>query len=153
MVGYTLSEVLSEHGSVSRGIGEVDKNSYLTKVQERKTIVIENKKIIAKEKDGDIKLSPNAPTAMNFFGFQPSIFSFISELFMHFLKENHHNITSEFYIPLVANELIKQNKGKMKVIGGGDIWFGVTYKEDKEIVSESIRKLIAKGQYPAKLWP
>jgi NDP-sugar pyrophosphorylase family protein len=152
MVGYTLKNVLSEHGSVSRGVGETDKEGYLTSVVERTTIVVENGKIISKEKDGDLELSPEAPTSMNFWGFHPNMFDFSAALFQDFLKNNHHNIKAEFYIPLIVNAMIQQNKGKVKVLGGGNIWFGVTYREDKEAVSNKIKELINKGQYPDKLW-
>ncbi len=152
MVGYTLKNVLSEHGSVSRGVGETDKDGYLTSVVERTTIVVEKGKIIAKEKDGDLELSPNAPTSMNFWGFHPSMFELSEKMFREFLKNNYQNIKSEFYIPLIVNEMIHQDEGKVKVLGGGTIWFGVTYKEDKEAVSQRIKDLIKQGQYPEKLW-
>lgn len=152
MVGYTLKNVLSEHGSVSRGVGETDDKGFLKSVVERTTIVVENGKIIAKEKEGDLVLSPNAPTSMNFWGFQPSMFQLSADMFNEFLKNNHQNIKAEFYIPLIANEMIHKGKGKVKVLGGGNIWFGVTYKEDKEAVSNRIKELIKEGQYPEKLW-
>lgn len=152
MVGYTLKNVLSEHGSVSRGVGETDQQGYLKSVVERTTIVQENGKIVAKEKDGDLVLSPDAPTSMNFWGFQPSVFDFAGKMFIEFLNKNHHNIKAEFYIPLIANELIRTGEGNIKVLGGGITWFGVTYKEDKEEVSTRIRELIKKGLYPDKLW-
>lgn len=152
MVGYTLKNVLSEHGSVSRGVGEMDKNGFLKSVVERTTIVVENGKIISKEKDGDVVLSPEAPTSMNFWGFHPSVFDFSAAMFADFLKNNYQNIKSEFYIPLIVNAMIQQDKGKVKVLGGGKIWFGVTYKEDKDAVSEKIKGLVNKGMYPEKLW-
>jgi NDP-sugar pyrophosphorylase family protein len=152
MVGYKLKNVLSEHGSVSRGVGETDKDGNLKSVVERTTIVVENGKIISKEKDGDLQLSPEAPTSMNFWGFHPSIFDFSASMFNDFLKNNYQNIKAEFYIPLIANEIVRQNKGKVKVLGGGNIWFGVTYKEDKEEVSNKIKELIKGGMYPEKLW-
>jgi choline kinase len=152
MVGYTLKNVLSEHGSVSRGVGETDKDGFLTSVVERTTIVKENGKIIAKEKDGDLVLSENAPTSMNFWGFQPNMFEYSLKLFNEFLKNNHQNIKSEFYIPLIVNEMIHQNTGKVKVLGGGNVWFGVTYKEDKDEVSSKIKAQISQGLYPEKLW-
>lgn len=152
MVGYTLKNVLSEHGSVSRGVGATDKDGNLTSVVERTTIVVENGKIISKEKDGDLELSPEAPTSMNFWGFHPSIFPLTDSMFQDFLKNNHQNIKAEFFIPLIANGMIQQNKGKLKVLDGGNTWFGVTYKEDKEAVSARIKELINKGLYPEKLW-
>jgi NDP-sugar pyrophosphorylase family protein len=152
MVGFTLSNVLSEHGSVSRGVGEQDAEGYLNSVVERTTIVTENGKVISKEASGDRVLDPSAPTSMNFWGFHPSVFALASSMFDDFLKENNQNLKSEFYIPLIVNELIHRGLGKVKVLGGGNIWFGVTYKEDKEEVSSKIKALITKGEYPSKLW-
>lgn len=152
MVGFTLSKVLSEHGSVSRGVGEVDDKGYLISVVERLTIVKEGNKIISKEKDGDLEMNPNAPTSMNFWGFHPSFLPIAEEMFIDFLRENHQNPKAEFYIPLAANKMIQQGRGKIKVLGGGNIWFGVTYQEDKEMVSQKIKDLINQGFYPPKLW-
>lgn len=152
MVGFTLSKVLSEHGSVSRGVGERDPGGFLQSVVERTTIVKENGKILSKEKEGDRVLDPDAPTSMNFWGFHPNVFQLATDMFETFLKENHQDLKAEFYIPLIVNELIHRNLGKVKVLGGGNVWFGVTYKEDKEAVSAQIRELIQRGDYPAKLW-
>jgi NDP-sugar pyrophosphorylase family protein len=152
MVGYTLKNVLSDFGSVSRGCGETDTAGFLTSVVERTTIVKENGKIISKEKDGDREMSPDTPTSMNFWGFHPSMFDLTGSAFLEFLKGNHQNIKSEFYIPLIVNEMIARGSGKVKVISGGSTWFGVTYKEDKDAVSSKINQLIAAGAYPAKLW-
>jgi NDP-sugar pyrophosphorylase family protein len=152
MVGYTLKNVLSENGSVSRGCGETDDQGFLKSVVERITIVKENGKIISKEKEGDLELSPNTPTSMNFWGFHPSIFPLIEKFFHEFLRQNGSNPKAEFFIPLIGNQLIKEGLGKVKVLAGGDIWFGVTYKEDKEEVSQKINDLIKQGEYPEKLW-
>lgn len=152
MVGFTLKNVLSEHGSVSRGVGETDAEGYLQSVVERTTIVKENGKIIAREQSGDLELSPQAPTSMNFWGFHPEIFEIATSMFHDFLGENHKNVKAEFYIPLFVNRMIQEKKGRVKVIGGGDVWFGVTYKEDKEEVSRKIGEMIASGDYPQKLW-
>jgi NDP-sugar pyrophosphorylase family protein len=152
LVGYTLKNVLSDFGNVSRGVGEEDADGYLTSVIERTNVFRENGKIIAHEKDGNVELNPEAKTSMNFWGFHPSIFEFTEKTFHTFLKNNSSNIKAEFFIPIVANELVKSGAGKIKVISGGSTWFGVTYKEDKEEVSRKINDLVAKGEYPSKLW-
>jgi NDP-sugar pyrophosphorylase family protein len=152
MVGYTLKNVLSDNGSVSRGCGEQDENGYLKSVVERTTIVKENGKIFAKEKNGDVVMDPQTPTSMNFWGFHPNIFPLIQTMFEDFLKENSKNPKAEFFIPIIGNQMIKKNLGKVKIIGGGDIWFGVTYKEDKDEVSSKINDLVKQGVYPSKLW-
>lgn len=152
MVGYTLKDVLSEHGSVSRGVGDMDENGYLKSVIERTTIVVENGKIISKEKDGDVELDPQAPTSMNFWGFHPNVFDLSAEMFDDFVEKNYRNIKAEFFIPLIVTGMIQQGKGKVKVLGGGNVWFGVTYQEDKLAVSKKINDLVRKGLYPEKLW-
>lgn len=152
LVGYTLKNVLSDYGSVSRGVGEEDSQGYLTSVVERIKVVKENGKIISKEASGDVELNPESKTSMNFWGFHPSIFPITERIFHNFLKASVGNIKAEFFIPLVANELVKTGEGKIKVISGGSTWFGVTYQEDKEEVSRRIKELVAKGEYPEKLW-
>jgi len=152
MVGYTLKDVLSDHGSVSRGCGETDANGFLKSVVERTTIVKENGKIISKEKEGDRELSPETPTSMNFWGFHPAIFPKAEELFIDFMKKNTGDMKAEFYIPLFVNELIRQGTEKVKVLSGGSTWFGVTYQEDKALVAGKIADLVKAGEYPAKLW-
>lgn len=152
LIGYTLKNVLSDHGSVSRGVGEQDANGYLISVVERKTVVKENGKIISKEESGDVVLDPEAKTSMNFWGFQPSIFPLTADAFEGFLKHHSKNPKAEFFIPLLVNAMIHNGKGKVKVVSGGDIWFGVTYQEDKEEVSRRIKAFVDKGIYPEKLW-
>ena len=153
LVGYTLKHVLSDHGSVSRGCGESDDNGYLTSVVERTKIVKENGKIISKEEDGDVEMSPETRTSMNFWGFYPTIFPVAGEMFIDFLKENYQQPKAEFFIPLFVNRMISEGKGKVKIISGGNTWFGVTYQEDKEAVSSKIRALMNRGDYPPELWP
>jgi choline kinase len=152
MVGYTLKNVLSEHGTVSRGCGQTDAHGFLTSVIERTSIAMENGKIISRDKDGEIELSPDTPTSMNFWGFHPDILPLTQTMFEEFVKNNHDSIKAEFFIPLVVNDMIRLGKGKLKVIGGGNTWFGVTYKEDKEFVSGKILSFVNEGKYPRKLW-
>src|SRR5690606_36820146 len=132
-------DVLSEHGSVSRGCGERDADGYLKWVVEGTKIVRENGKIISREPDGDIVMDPETPTSMRFWGFYPSIFPIAGEMFIDFLREKYKEPKAEFFIPLFVNRMVKEGRGKVRIISGGDIWFGVTYQEDIEMVSSPIR--------------
>ena len=152
MVGYTLKNVLSDYGTVSRGCGSTDDKGYLTSVIERTSIEMKDGKILSTDKDSTIELSPDTPTSMNFWGFHPNIMPMTAKMFTEFVKANHDNVKAEFFIPLIVNDMIKQGQGKVKVIGGGITWFGVTYKEDKEFVSGKIKAFVNEGKYPAKLW-
>jgi hypothetical protein len=89
---------------------------------------------------------------MNFWGFTPEIFNTTLELFQEFALANKDNPKAEFFIPLVGDHLIRTQKADVKVIPTSSQWFGVTYKEDKPIVQESIDQLIKDGTYPDKLW-
>jgi UTP-glucose-1-phosphate uridylyltransferase len=153
MVGYGLKNTLSEYGFVSRGVCETDADGFLTTVVERTNIEKENGKIVCQlEGDNKMELSGNEVVSMNIWGFTPSYFRFLETYFDRFIRENASNPKGEFYIPFVVNELINQNKIRLKVLESQDHWFGVTYKEDKEMAVNSIRNLINKGIYPEKLW-
>ena len=89
---------------------------------------------------------------MNFWGFTPKCFEFGGELFEKFLEENKRNLKAEFFIPLVVNEILKFGKATVEVLKSDAKWFGVTYKEDKEIVQNEIEQLRNKNKYPLKLW-
>ncbi len=153
MVGYQLKNVLSENGSVSRGYAEADQNNLLTGITELTKIVKEGGKIISKENTGNRELNPDAPVSMNCWGFLPEAFDMTEKMFVEFLDKDFNNPTSEFYIALMIMPMINSGLGKVHVIPGGETWFGVTYKEDKDAVANSIKQLVKAGEYPAHLWP
>jgi UTP-glucose-1-phosphate uridylyltransferase len=153
MVGYHLKNTLSEHGFVSRGICETDAEAFLKTVVERTHIEKSNGKIFSQiDENTSMELTGNEVVSMNIWGFTPSYFRFLETYFNKFIRENVTNPKGEFYIPYVVNELINRNEIKLKVLESKDHWFGVTYKEDKEMAVNSIRNLISKGIYPEKLW-
>lgn len=152
MVGYTLNNVLSDHGSVSRGVATLRSDGMLDYLSELTKIVKEEGKIVSKTEAGDTELDPQLKVSMNSWGFLPEVFELSEQMFHEFVKHNRSNPKAEFYIALMVTELIKQNLGQVHVIPGGKTWFGVTYKEDKEEVSAKINALIKEGVYPQRLW-
>ncbi len=153
MVGYELSRTMSEHGSVSRGICEVDAQGNLAGMVERTKIMHDAGGIVYFDEDGDkYPLAPDTPVSMNMFGFTPDYFDRSEELFKDFLRANATNLKSEFYIPSAVNALIHSGQATMRVLRTTADWFGVTYKEDRPGVVAKIRALVDQGQYPAKLW-
>jgi choline kinase len=152
MVGYNLKDVLSEHGSVSRGYAEKTGEGLLTKLTELTSIEKENDKIISKGPDGNMVLDPNAPVSMNCWGFLPSVFGLSESFFNEFLEKQFSDPKSEYYIALLVTAMIDRDLGKVHIIPGGDTWFGVTYQEDKEAVKKSIKGLVDSGTYPTPLW-
>ena len=152
IIGYDLNNTLSEHGSVSRGVCDVDQEGYLSDINERTQIYRENGKIIYEENGKKNELPVNSRVSMNFWCFHPSVFELGQKMFQEFLKENINNPKAEFFIPIVGDKFISQGHGKIRVIPTDAPWFGVTYKEDAPGVEISIRNLITNGRYPESLW-
>jgi UTP-glucose-1-phosphate uridylyltransferase len=153
IIGYELAKTLSEHGSVSRGVCDVDQNGNLLAINERLKIYRENGQIISEEPDGTKHPLPeDAKVSMNFWCFHPSIFSFLQEGFKKFLDENITNLKSEYLIPFSADQFIKKGLGVIKVIPTSSQWFGVTYKEDAPVVQRSLNELVEKGEYAKDIW-
>ena len=153
MVGFTLKNTLSENGSVARGVCQVDANNYLTHIVEMMKIERDGSGAKNTDTDGKVThLNGDEPVSMNFWGFTPALFPQIKVIFENFLKKSGTEQKSECYIPLTVGELVNTGQAKVKVLRSPDSWFGVTYREDRPTVVESIRQLIAKGEYPEKLW-
>lgn len=154
MIGYRIGNTLSESGSVARGICEKNSDNHLTTVVER-TYIIRDIDGLVKFKDDDgqlVVVDENAPVSMNMWGFTPDYFEFSDEAFRTFLAENEGNLKSEFFIPLVVNNLIITGKATCEVLDTPSKWFGVTYIDDRQMVVEKIELLVNQGVYPAKLW-
>lgn len=152
MVGYKLGNTLSDFGSVSRGISEVNKNGELESIVETKKIFKKDGKVISEEPDGSEKLlTGNETVSMNMWGFKTSIFPFLEEKFKEFLKTEIDKPKSEMYIPSVVFEMIEKGNATVKVLKTDSPWFGVTYKEDKPIVVNKINSLIEQGDYPVEI--
>jgi dTDP-glucose pyrophosphorylase len=152
IIGYELSKTISENGSVSRGVCEVDYEGNLLNIAERTKIFPEDGKIYYIENALKVPLPPDTIVSMNFWGFDPTVFDFIQKLFIKFLQNNATNPKAEFFIPIVGDAFIHEGKGKIKVIPTSAQWFGVTYKEDAPTVREDLHKLIAEGKYPEHLF-
>ena len=151
MVGYHLNKTLSEHGSVSRGICRVDAEGNLKGVTEH-TAIEKNKNGQIFSNQAKYELDKNAIVSMNFWGFTPDFFDHLESKLELFLKKNIHQNKSEFYIPLVVDNLIGEGMASVKVLSSEARWFGVTYKEDKEEAIKQLQQKVGQGIYPNKLW-
>ncbi len=152
MIGYPLKNTLSKHGTVSRGVCETDENGFLQNITERTKIGWEENKIFYYEDDNKTELTGKEPVSMNFWIFKPSFFGHLEKGFEKFLKAKGGELKSEFYFNAEADNLIKKDIVSTLVIDTDAQWFGITYKEDKPMVQESIKELIEEGKYPSKLW-
>jgi len=153
IIGYDLSKTLSENGSVSRGVCDVDGNNNLISIHERTKIYRNNEGNITYEEGGKTFQVPDtSKVSMNFWCFDPTVFAFIGKIFNEFLAANGQDPKSEFFIPIIGDRFIKEGKGQIKIIPTSANWFGVTYKEDAPSVQKSLNELIEAGEYPDKLY-
>jgi UTP-glucose-1-phosphate uridylyltransferase len=153
MVGFDVDNTLSENGTVSRGVCEVDSNMLLKSVVERFKIEKTDKGVICKDlQENTFIIDSKSIVSMNFWGFTPNFFSQLETHFLKFIKENYSNPKAEFFLPFVVDELIKTNQATVNVLRSADKWFGVTYKDDKPLVVARIKKLVESGVYPQNLW-
>ncbi len=152
LVGYQIGNTLSPYGSVSRGVCDIDDKGNMVGVNERTEVYLKEGHIYYKDATGEHQLPEESRVSMNFWGFTPAVFKQSEDMFRKFVDANEHNPKSEFFIPLVADELIKSGVADFKVIPTSSKWFGVTYKEDKPIVQASISALVKNGTYPSNLW-
>jgi nucleotidyltransferase-like protein len=152
IIGYDLAKTLSDYGTVSRGVCEVDKDGFLKSIAERTKIYRDGNKIVYEESDGKHEVRSDAKVSMNFWCFHQSVFPLIQTWFKEFINKNINNPKAEFFIPIIGDLFVQSGKGKIKVIPTAAQWFGVTYREDAPIVKESLMKLVKDGEYPERLW-
>ena len=153
MVGFQLKKTVSEHGSVARGMCQVDENGLLKEIVEHTKIYIKDGSIVSEDDKGQLStLEPMSDVSMNLFGFTPDFFTYGEEHFSEFIRENIDNPKAEFFIPLAVDRLINSGVARMTVLQTPDSWFGVTYQADKPVVLKAIRDLVDRGVYPESLW-
>jgi NDP-sugar pyrophosphorylase family protein len=152
IIGYQVDRTLSDHGSVSRGVCQVE-DGKMVAIDERLKVYFKEDGSVAYEDGGvEYPLDPNTRVSMNFWGFTPAVFKQSLPMFQEFVESHKNDPKSEFFIPLVADGLIKSGEASFEVIPTDAKWFGVTYKEDKPIVQKSISALVENGTYPNNLW-
>ena len=154
-VGYELHNTLTENGSVARGVCVVDEDDNLIKIDER-TRIEKHGEDAEYTEDGInwIKLPKESYVSMNMWGFSHSILDELEKRFRTFLDEKLESnpLKGEFFLPFVVDELIQEKKATARMLPTADVWHGVTYKEDKPVVSAAIKKLKESGEYPLNLW-
>ncbi len=151
IIGYDLLKTLSENGTVNRGVCQVDEEGNLSSIVERINVGMKEGKVLCDDNKEPKELPLDTSVSMNFWCFHPSIFEHTRRQFREFLQANIQNPKSEFFIPIVADQFIKDG-GTIKVITTHVPWFGVTYKEDAPDVEKRLKELVQKGEYPERLW-
>ena len=153
MAAYLLKNTLSDNGGVTRGVIKVDEYSFLEDVNETKNIVKTADGAGVQKEDGTVEPIPmQSKVSMNMWGIFPDFFPVLEQGFADFLEKlDQEDKKGEYLIPTFIGQLVRDGKAEVKALTTHDTWFGVTYKEDKDSVKESIGKLIRDGVYPEKL--
>ena len=149
MVGFVLKNTLSENGGVTRGVCKVDENQMLTKIVETSNIVkTETGAAVLADGKEEI-INADTPVSMNMWGLTPEFFGILESGFAEFLdKQEAGNLKGEYLLPTIIGDLLEKDQVSVKVLKSHDKWFGVTYKEDKDLVVREVKALIEKGLYP-----
>jgi len=153
IVGYKLGNTLSDHGHVNRGVCRVSDKGLLEKIAEVRQIEKTHNGAKAPGTDGkELQFTGNEIVSMNLFGFKPTCYDFLGKEFRNFINKNGMDPKSELDIPTSLDIFVKKGNITIKILPSNERWFGVTYREDKPFVVESIRKMIRKGVYPARIY-
>ncbi|MGB8450799.1 MAG: sugar phosphate nucleotidyltransferase [Anaerocolumna sp.] len=156
MVGYILENTLTENGHVARGVCDMDEQGFLSEIHERTRIEKHSSNAQYTEDEGKtwVTLPAGSTVSMNMWGFSDSILKELKKRFTIFLEKNvpENPLKSEYFLPTVVGELLKEDKATVKVLKSRDKWYGVTYKADKEAVVTAIALMKEQGLYPKKLW-
>lgn len=153
MAGFRLGNTLSDYGTVARGVCHCDETMFLHDITERTRVEKRQGAACYIDDDGtEHALSGEEVVSMNMWGFHPSISTHLSRQFGDFLKDHGNEAKAEFFIPTAVGNLVESNQVKVQVLPTHDNWFGITYREDREIARQRVAALIAEGRYPERLW-
>lgn len=153
MVGYVITNTISDHGTVNRGVAAMDAEGMLTQVDERLKIQRRDGVISYQDDEGGLhSLGDDELVSMNFWGFHPDVFEAIRQQFVAFVYDHAEQPKAEFFIPLFVDRMVKDGSAQVAVLTSNDKWYGVTYQEDKEPVQAAFRALTDSGAYPSPLW-
>ena len=152
LVGYQLKNTLSEYGRVSRAICSISNDSQLDSIVEKLAIGFNDVgEITSKFDENETIISPSALVSLNCWGFQQSVFQYFETKFRQFLADNR-NMTKEYFLPSVVQEMINENKVTVTVLPVMSKWIGVTFPQDSTNVKRHLQSLIKSQVYPTNLW-
>ncbi len=153
MIAYLVKNTLSPSGASSRGIC-YEENGKLTEVVESKVERIDNKIIaVLQDTKEKIEVSENTPVSMNLLLFSNDFFSILEEYFYLFLEQNKNDLSKvEYQIPTALSKAMKYEGKTVDLMITTAKWYGVTYKEDQEMVKKAFIEMTEEKKYPQNLW-
>jgi len=153
IVGFPLAATLSPDGPVSRGVCTVDRDGLLVSIRE--VLKIERDGEDAREIDGTgrtHRIPGTTPVSLNFWGFGPALLPALEDGFHRFLEENAGSTKAEYFLPSGVQSLVERGGARVRVLGGGGPWGGLTYPGDRPRLVALVESLTGRGEYPRDLW-
>lgn len=152
MVGYLLKNTVTENGSVSRGVCDLDEEGHLIRVTEHTQIETYAGGIRSTLDGGKtwVDLAPDTLVSMNLWCFRPSFVEELEREFPAFLDKAlvENPMKGEYFLPLIVTEMLQNQRADIKVLSSGDKWYGVTYQADRSGVVAALRQKTDEGLYP-----
>ena len=156
MVGYHLSNTLTENGSVARGVCTKDESGFLVDIIERTKIVKlgENKAAFTEDGEAYTELPMDSIVSMNLWGFRREALDGFEAKFVDFLTNTmpSNPLKAEFFLPKIVSDMIAEKTGTIRVLSSEARWHGVTYKDDLPSVVAAVQAMKDAGKYPEYLW-
>jgi len=151
LIAYQLEKTLSDHGTVSRGVVQLNGQDSLASIEENTSIERVGAAIVSHKPEGDVQLENDTLVSMNLMVLKPETFQWFEDGFRSFLEKSVDLTKGEYYLPSLLGALLAHGE-TVRVRSVDANWFGVTYSEDKEKVQEALGRLVDEGTYPQKLW-
>ena len=152
LVGYKLKNTMTKFGAVKRGICQVQ-NGFVKQIDEC-TAEFQLNGVVAKRLDDGKQIKANGAeiVSMNMFCLTPKIFDFLEMEMKNFASQKQNLQSGEFLLPNVVSKMVDNGEATLKVLPTDETWIGMTYRQDKQNVEESLKKLVLNGKYPKNLW-
>lgn len=151
MAGFKLANTLSENGTVTRGVCQMDEKENLVSIVETHEIMRNADGTYTSEEG--LPLSDDTLVSMNMWGVTPEYIDILWDKFVEFLSRiEPDDLKAEYLLPTIMGDLLKSGQITVKVLSSSDRWFGVTYVEDKESVAQAFKQLVDDGIYGENLW-
>ncbi len=153
VVGFPIAQTLTAAGPVSRALCRTDEQGLLAEILEIKQVWRDGNRFLYRDEKGlERSLGGDEVVSMNMWGFSPSIFAELGARFERFLSRAGDQLDSEFLLPDVVRELLKEGRAVVAVLPGSNRWCGMTFREDRQRVQQIIGELVTEGRYSKELW-
>jgi hypothetical protein len=153
IVGFPLATTLSPDGPVSRGVCTVSDADLLVSIREVLKVERDGENARGLDASGVWQPIPGTtPVSLNFWGFTPALVPALQGGFRRFLEQNRDNVKAEYFLLYAVQDLVDAGAARVRVLGGGGPWGGLTYPGDRPRLVELLETLTARAEYPRELW-